>query len=330
MKKNNNLYYISSENKNVKILNKYTSFSDIHRGLIFNNIEDISKYFSNIYGTILDENYYTGCSIFDNSLLDEKLYKYYRLLKKYKYIITRNKHKILRYDFDWKRLEKINQEHINKSVERLFDQLEYQEKIAEIWEKRTGRDFSPFTRQIYTELNGSSSYTKEWEDVQKLIEEWRIKDNKYTEELNNISLLYKNKLENMLDSFDKKKFYNYESMVDNYETLIMENKYKLIRLTEFGKENLNTYSLKKIPRDKIKRNRSGYNLLILQDDKIERVVVIYEKNSSYKFVSSKGRLFTNNIKIIIEEDFDGEEVELKPYYSFHQTKTTKSSKVTNL
>ena len=39
-----------------------------------------------------------------------------------------------------------------------------------------------------------------------------------------------------------------------------------------------------------------------------------------------GILFNNNIKIILANEIDGNKVNLKPYYSFHQTKTTRDRK----
>lgn len=325
----NKKFYISESTGAIRCLTSDTKFSDIHRGLLFSNLDTLSLYMRNTYNTFLDKCYYED--VF-NPIIAEKL----RPLQK-KYILYKNrieefKHLIRRYDYDWQRLEKVNKRYMDKCIDMTLLRLEYQEKLAVIWENRSGRDFSPFTKQIYSELEGTTTYTKNWEEAQNLIEEWRSIKPKYEKELNKLKIEYKTKFERCEDIADKRRFYKFQSQLPILRTKYIEEKYKLILNTPRPDLVLKNkiYTLDNFPIDKIKFDNEGYNILILQGDLVKRIRYIIPYKKSYKLFSSNGGLFNNNIKIILVPELKGEKVEIKDYYSFYQTKTTESRKTKKL
>lgn len=327
--KTNKKFYISESTGAVRYLTSDTKFSDIHRGLIFSNLDTLSLYMRNTYNTFLDKCYYED--IFSPIIKEElkPLQKKYIL---YKNRIDKFKHIINRYDYDWQRLEKVNKRYMDKRIEMTLVRLEFQEKLAMIWEKRSGRDFSPFTKQIYSELEGTTTYTKDWEEAQNLAKEWQNIKIKYEKELNKLKIEYKTKFERCEDIADKRRFYKFQSRLPILRAKYIEEKYKLILSTPRPDLVLKNkiYTLDSFPIDKIRFDNEGYNILILQENMVKRVRYIIPYNKSYKLFSVDGVLFNNNIKIIIATELKGEKVELKNYYSFYQTKTTESRKTKKL
>lgn len=323
--KTNKKFYISESTGAIRFLTLNTKFSDIHRGLLFSNLDTLSLYMRNTYNTFLDKCYYED--VF-NPIIAEKLRPLQKRYILYKNRIEEFKHLIRRYDYDLKRLEKVNKRYMDKRIEMTLVRLEFQEKLAVIWEKRSGRDFSPFTKQIYSELEGTTTYTKDWEEAQNLIEEWRSIKPKYEKELNKLKIEYKTKFERCEDIADKRRFYKFQSQLPILRTKYIEEKYKLILSTPrcdlILKDKI--YTLDNFPINKIRFDGEGYNILILQENMVKRVryIVPYKKN--YKLFSSDGTLFNNNIKIILVPELKGEKVELNSNYNFHQAKTTESRK----
>lgn len=323
MKVKRRKYYID-RNGRIKALSKEVSLGDIHRGIIFDNIEELNEYFEKTYGTILDEIYYSDLFDLENHLSYQKIKQ---KIKRYENLINHNKDKVYRFTNDWKYLNRLNNEYSNIEINRIVEMLSYQESLAYFWETRTKREFSPFTNQIYTELNGESNYTKDWEECQKLISEWQKKSIIYNTELLKIQETYKNKFSNMIDLPSKREIYGYINKINKLKTKYLESKYKLYLLNDYGKSKIVSYDLNNFPVNRIKKDDSGYNILILQDNKIKRVGYIKDYKNNYKLVTHDGIIFNNNIRIIVDNEFEGENVKLKKYYGFHQTKTTKSNKV---
>ena len=90
--------------------------------------------------------------------------------------------------------------------------------------------------------------------------------------------------------------------------------------------SFNLFAEREVDINKIKYDGEGYNLFIVQEEKLKRIGYIIPYNQTYKLFSMDGILFNNNIKIILANEIDGNKVNLKPYYSFHQTKTTRDRK----
>lgn len=321
----NKKFYISESTGAIRYLTSDTKFSDIHRGLLFSNLDTLSLYMRNTYNTFLDKCYYED--VF-NPIIAEKLRPLQKRYILYKNRIEEFKHIINRYDYDWTRLEKVNKRYMDKRIEMTLLRLEYQEKLAVVWEKRSGRDFSPFTKQIYSELEGTTTYTKDWEEAQSLVEEWRNIQLKYEKELNKLKIEYKTKFERCEDIADKRRFYKFQSQLPILRTKYIEEKYKLILSSPRPDLILKNkiYTLDNFPIDKIRFDGEGYNILILQGNMVKRVGYITPYKKSYKLFSTDGVLFNNNIKIIVAQELKGEKVELKGYYNFYQTKTTESRK----
>lgn len=319
--KNKKQFYLSEFYKGVKILTKDTSFADIHRGIIFKDLDSVNEYMNGIYGTFLDKCYYND--LFSNIINDE-LESIKRRYIKYDNRIKRFKNKIRKYDYDWNRLEKINQDFMKAQIDMTLTRLDLQEKLAYIWEEKSKRDFSPFTRQIYTELERKTFYTKDWPEAQETIEEWQKIKPKYETIFRRLRKEYTEKFNRCLDLPDKRSFYKFQAKLPKLKTEYYEKKYRLIlnspRLDLLLKNKV--FNLDNIPIEKIRYDGNGYNLLIVQEEKIKRVGYIIPYKNTYKLFSMDGILFNNNIKIILASDIGGEKVELKPYYSFHQTKTT--------
>jgi len=72
-------FYLSETSGGVKILDKNTSFSDIHRGIIFKDLDSINQYMNGIYNTFLDKCYYPDLF---SSIIKEELeplkFKYFK------------------------------------------------------------------------------------------------------------------------------------------------------------------------------------------------------------------------------------------------------------
>lgn len=321
----NKKFYISESTGAIRYLTSDTKFSDIHRGLLFSNLDTLSLYMRNTYNTFLDKCYYED--VF-NPIIAEKLRPLQKRYILYKNRIEKFKHLIRRYDYDWGRLEKINKNYIDKRIEMTLLRLEYQEKLAVIWEKRSGRDFSPFTKQIYSELEGTTMYTKDWEEAQRIIKEWQNIKPKYEKELNKLKIEYKTKFERCEDIADKRRFYKFQSQLPILRTKYIEEKYKLILSSPRPDLVLKNkiYTLDNFPIDKIRFDGEGYNILILQENMVKRIGYIIPYKKSYKLFSADGILFNNNIKIIVAPELKGKKVGLNDYYSFNQTKTTESRK----
>lgn len=318
-------FYLSETSGGVKILDKNTSFSDIHRGIIFKDLDSINQYMNGIYNTFLDKCYYPDLF---SSIIKEELeplkFKYF----KYKNRIDRFKNKIRKYDYDWNRLDKLNKEFIQKQIEMTLVRLEFQEKLAIIWEEKTNREFSPFTRQIYTELEGKTFYTKDWLEAQEIINEWKKIKPHYENLFKKLKKEYSNKFNKCIDLADKRSFYKFQAKLPVLKTKYYELKYKLIlscpRADLLLKNKI--FDISNLPINKIKYDGEGYNLFIVQEEKLKRIGYIIPYNQTYKLFSIDGILFNNNIKIILANEINGNKVNLKPYYSFHQTKTTRDRK----
>ncbi len=328
MKREQAYYYLSEKGKGVKRLLTTTNFSDIHRGIVFKTIESANEYYKKTFDTILDKGYFED--LFSN-LPEEKLYSVTRKYKTYKQRIEYAKKILLKYDYDWNRIDKTNKDYMEKKIEMTLSRLDFQEQLAIVWENRTNRDFSPFTYHIFNELEGITNKTKDWPEAQEIIKSWQKIKPKFEKEIKNLENLYVFKIENLLDYEDKKVIFRYEEFLRKLKTEYYENKYKLALLTPDIKKCIpRVYTIENVPYNQITYDGYAYNLFIVQDNKIKRVRFIVQHNKTYKLFTTDGVLFNNNILLIVDNSIKGESANLKPYIPIYQTKTTEARKVKNL